>query len=150
MVRIPTPESGALSACLGLLAAERIWHERRNTRTMWTRSKDRRTGRERERPVFFGRPGTADIHCMPKITLWASGSGQWWLEKPGISIPTLQFVSCVPWPVWVETKSDIGTQTADQRIFQQEVEAAGHIYLLARSSDVLKEWLINHGAMRRK
>lgn len=42
---------------------------------------------------------------------------------------------------WLELKSDSGKQTAEQKVFQSEVEAQGHIYLLIRDVEELIEWL---------
>jgi hypothetical protein len=109
-----TPESGVLRACMDLLAAERIWFERRNTRTMW----------EGKRPIFFGMPGTADIMATPVINVGECGDGY-----------------LAPTVLWIECKSDTGKQSDDQKAFQAQVEAAGHSYLLAHSSDDLLAWL---------
>lgn len=48
---------------------------------------------------------------------------------------------------WLELKSDSGKQTAEQKLFQSEVEAQGHIYLLIRDVDELRNWLTEHGAI---
>lgn len=74
------------------------------------------------RPVRFGQPGDGDILAMPHVT-W-------------------------PHPVvlWIECKSSDGKQSDDQKLFQSAVEELGHYYLIARSSDDIKEWLKKHGA----
>lgn len=80
------------------------------------------------RPVSFGRKGDADIlasiACLPL-------NGQ-------------------PEFLWIECKSDSGRQSQAQLDFENEVAEQGHNYLLVRSSDDLKRWLIDHGAMREK
>jgi hypothetical protein len=128
VTRIPVPESGVLSACLGLLAAERIWHERRNTVPIWVETKDRR-----RRPIKVAEEGTADIFATPMILV----------NVAGVNVKVHQ-------PLWIETKSDVGRQSSDQKEFQRNVEASGHEYIMVRSPDVLKAWLIQHGAMRKK
>lgn len=138
-VRIPVPESGVLRACLDLLAAERVYHERRNTLPVWVKA-----GNGKYRPVKVAEPGTADIFATPKLIPKV-------VLELGIE-PTQRHVDRYGnfQPLWCETKSDRGTQTPDQRAFQQRVEACGHVYLLCRDSDTLKAWLIENGAMRRK
>ncbi len=121
--RIPVPESGVLRACLDLLAAERIWHRRWNSGSIRN---------EKGRPVKFGRKGDGDIVCTPEVLVEAMDEDQ--------------SVRCSRMPVvlWVECKSDIGRQTKEQREFQSQVEAAGHYYLIVRSSDDLLNWLREH------
>jgi len=50
--------------------------------------------------------------------------------------------------VWVEAKSSTGRQSDTQRVFQEEVEAFGHVYVLANSVDVVIEMFgkgaVNH------
>jgi hypothetical protein len=136
-VRIPVPESGVLRACLDLLAAERIYHERRNTLPVWVNA-----GNGKYRPVKVAEPGTADIFATPLI-LASSQVLKHCIVEFGLSFRYHQ-------PLWCETKSSLGRQTPDQKAFQQRVEAAGHVYLLCRDSDTLKAWLIENGAVRRK
>lgn len=111
MPRKRTPESGVLRACLDLLAAERIWVERRNTGAF----------KDGKRFVRFGRPGTPDIQALMKAHYCSNG----------------QFHRVI----WIECKAPNGRQTRAQMEFQREAEADGHKYLLIRDVAELKNWL---------
>ena len=121
-----TPESGVLKACMDLLAVHRIWHMRMNTGAM----------KDGKRFIRFSRPGTADILATPKCCWSPSGEIQ----------------QC-PWKheelkmLWLECKSPVGEQSAAQKAFQLEVEAAGHLYLLIRSPEDLLTWLRAHSVI---
>lgn len=125
-------ENLVLRACMDLLAAERIWFERRNTRTMIVEQTDKRTGRIGKRPIFFGLPGTADIMATPYVSLMKTANA------------VHHFREFIPAILWVECKSDVGTQSPEQIQFQNDVEDAGHFYILARSSDDVLRWLKEH------
>ena len=116
-MRQKVPESGVLRACIGLLAAERIWHRRWNSGAMIDS-----TGR----PVRFGVKGDADILASFRCVR---------LNGP-------------PEFLWIECKSDKGKQSPEQVEFQKEVTAAGHNYLIVRDAYQLRDWLIDHGAIR--
>jgi hypothetical protein len=45
---------------------------------------------------------------------------------------------------WLEIKSSIGRQSEEQKLFQAEVECQGHVYLLIRDVDELRDWLKKH------
>ncbi len=65
--------------------------------------------------VRFGVPGMADILAFRKVDGYP--------EEGGGSINVL----------WIECKAPKGLQSQLQRSFQQQVEAEGHVYILARS-----------------
>jgi hypothetical protein len=46
--------------------------------------------------------------------------------------------------VYVELKTDSGKQDPEQKIFQEQIEAFGHIYILCRSLDQFKEIVKTH------
>lgn len=110
---------GVQRACLDLLSAERIWHRRLNTGTFVIPG----DGNRKRRIFRAGSKGMADILATP------------FLFKTTPSI------------VWIETKSSEGSQREAQREFQQEVERAGHIYLLIRDAQQLIKWLRQHRAI---
>ena len=70
------------------------------------------------RTVRFGVPGMADI-----------------LAFPGSRV------------LWIECKAKDGRQSFEQKMFQKIVEAAGHGYLLARSIDDVRDWLVKKPAL---
>jgi hypothetical protein len=117
------PESGVLRACLDLLMAERIWHERRNTGAM--------KGSHKGKGWFvrFSKPGTADILASP----WACvAKNHFRADVPLIYSPTF---------LWIECKGSSGRQSPEQKEFECEVERQGHIYLLVNDVDILRDWL---------
>lgn len=119
------PESGVLRACLDLLVAEKIWHRRWNTGAV-------KTGK---RFFRFGEPGDGDILALPRS-----------LRVPGSELGTwARWIDGAPAVLWIECKSDSGKQTDEQKQFQAEVEAQGHIYLLVRDVATLRDWLKQHG-----
>lgn len=110
-----TPEGALLKQILDYLAAERIWAMRINTGAVVSEYKGR------TRFHRYGRPGCADILAFPKIKR-RSGSDDWFLE------PIL----------WIECKTPKGKQSEMQKVFQGEVEAEGHTYIVARSLEDVK------------
>lgn len=122
-----TPEGYVQSAILELLALERIWHVRLNSRTVMLPGRGGRM-----RPVFFGAPGMADILCTP----WVALPNQ--PREPGRVLATVTGI------LWIECKSETGRQSDDQKAFEQSVTEAGHFYLLARSVDDVLAWLEAH------
>lgn len=126
---IHVPENCVSRAVLDLLAAERIWHRRFNTGTMHVEA----TETTRARWVNFGSPGMADILAAPIARVpvqWEPG------RYDSVRVPAL---------LWIETKSSTGHQRCKQKEFQAEVEAEGHFYLIAKSSDDVLDWLKHHG-----
>ena len=118
------PESATLRACLDLLAYEHIWHRRWNTGAIRNAA---------GRPVKFGQNGDADILVLPRI----------FIELMPHTANRYEF-----YPLWIECKSSRGKQSHSQELFQKEVEAAGHHYLLVRDIDQLRDWLREHGVIR--
>ncbi len=137
-VKQKVPESGVLKACLDLLTAEGIWHERRNTGAM-------QIGKRFTR---FGRPGTADIlavvnmFCGARCCLPPSDLDERALWEDRHCMRLTNKV------LWIECKSDTGRQTEDQTLFQKEVEEAGHAYLLVRRPEDLIQWLTERRIIR--
>jgi len=77
--------------------------------------------------MFFGRRGCADILCTP---LQRTKTDDRRSLGAGVSV------------LWIECKSPTGgTQRPAQKEFQKEVEAAGHFYIIANSSDDVLRWL---------
>jgi len=110
------PESGVLRACLKLLEVEHIFHRRWNSGSARVDNGD-----GTERFFRFGSKGDADI----------------------LAVPLIRNVAHL---LWIETKSDTGRQSFDQKIFQKLVEAQGHTYLLVRDVCTVQDWLKEHGA----
>lgn len=110
------PESGVLKACLQLLAYEHIFHRRWNSGSATVDNGD-----GTQRFFRFGSKGDGDILAAPLIR------------------DVAHFL-------WIETKSDTGRQTLEQKCFQRYVEAMGHTYLLVRDVCTLRDWLTEHEA----
>ena len=108
-----TPENAVKRAVTDLLSAKHIWWVRMNSRTVHLPGAG-----GKDRPVFFGQPGMADILATPEI-------------RGSIRV------------LWIETKAGKGKQSPDQADFEEWVLYAGHSYLVARSSDDVLAWL--HG-----
>lgn len=111
-----TPEGSIQRAVMELLAAERIFAIRMNTGAF----------KDGKRFVRFGLKGMADILAFPKL-----------LNYVGLGFARV--ITIVP--LWVECKAPKGKQSPEQKSFQEQVEAHGHSYLVARSSDDVMEWL---------
>jgi hypothetical protein len=112
------PEAALQRLILDWLAANRIWFERRNTGAMVS------SYGGKKRLTKFSQPGTADIMATRR-SYWAE-------EKTPIVPATCQVI-------WIEVKAPKGKQSETQKLFQQEVEAAGHVYVLAYSlEDVIE------------
>lgn len=137
------PESGVLRACLDLLAAEKIWHERRNVGAV----------KNGNRFIRFGVPGTADILAIPLVTVELicdadePDTAKSWLVRWVAGARFNLWKWKQPRPLWIECKSDTGKQTEKQAEFEREAKKAGHAYLLVRDSDELKAWLKANGAI---
>jgi hypothetical protein len=115
--RQPTPESCVLKGVTDLLTVERIWWMRMNTRVVDVVGRNGKT-----RPMFFGRKGCADI----------------------VSTPRCRRSQLAPLILWIECKAPGEVQREEQEHFQAEVEAAGHHYIVAHSSDDVLRWLEKH------
>ena len=76
------------------------------------------------RPMFVGEVGMADLLATPEV----------------FGRPTL---------LWVECKAGRGKQSPAQRAFQERVEAFGHSYIVAYSSQDVLDWLKTSRACQR-
>ena len=99
------PEAYVQDAILDWLRAERVLAFR-----MQVGSAMYQDAAGKGRRVSFGTAGMADILAFP--------------ERDGR-----------PFPVWLECKSEAGRLSALQRSFADQVEMAGHVYVVARSVD---------------
>jgi hypothetical protein len=68
--------------------------------------------------VKFGRKGMADLLAIRR-----------------------EFLQCRSIPAWIECKRPKCGQTPDQKLFQAEVEAEGHRYIVANDFEQVKEAL---------
>lgn len=108
-----TPEGALQKTILDWLAAKRILAFRMNTGAVKTEARFFR----------FGVPGMADVVAFRQVPV-AVGKNGW---------GTLTQV------YWIEVKTKTGRQSEFQKSFQQQVEAAGHRYILARDLDAVIE-----------
>jgi len=93
---------------LTAMRSKGVWWRRMNSGAVTA------THNGKSRMVRYGSPGMADIFC----TYQETGSGY------DMAIP-----------VWIEVKAPKGKQSDLQMEFESEVEASGHLYLVARSLD---------------
>lgn len=100
-------ESDIQRTILDGLAAMHVWAIRMNSGAMYGSHKGKRWA------VRFGRKGMADILA----TMMVKTAGCWIDSKV----------------IWIEVKQPGKHQSADQVLFQKEVEAEGHRYILATS-----------------
>jgi len=111
---VSRPENQVVSACLAWLKLQGAFVWRNNSRTVMVPGKG-----GTPRPMFFGLPGSPDILGM---------------------LPGGRFVG-------VECKRALGprggangsVQSEDQKMFQEEVEKTGGLYVLARGLDDLMQ-----------
>jgi hypothetical protein len=105
----------ALQSCiLDWLAAKRVLAFRQNTGAVKT-----------EKRFFrFGVAGMADILAFAKV-----------VRSDGIHVTGIECIL----PVWIEVKAPKGKQSELQKSFQQQVEAEGHMYVLARTLEDVQE-----------
>lgn len=96
-------------AILDYLAAKKVFAIRMNTGAMHAEHNGKR------RFLKFGVPGCADILAFPEAIM------RDWKHYTQ--------------PLWIECKAPKGKQSELQKSFQQQVEAEGHKYLIARSLD---------------
>jgi hypothetical protein len=52
--------------------------------------------------------------------------------------------------IGIEVKNEIGKQNANQKAFQEELEAAGGTYLLARSIEDVHDWFAINGYVEKR
>jgi hypothetical protein len=118
-----TPEGAILKQILDYLVAKHVLAFRMNTGAMQSEHNGKK------RVMRFGTPGMADILAFPKI------------KKPDLT--NWGKLNCasyeVPIVLWIEVKAPKGRQGELQKSFQAQVEAEGHKYILAFSSDDLEE-----------
>lgn len=112
--RKSTPEGAIVKAILDYLAARRVMAFRMNTGAM----KAEYNGKPRF--MRFGMPGMADIVAFRSRSRGVDDKGNW-----------CEFQEIIP--LWIEVKAPTGKQSEIQKSFQQQVEAEGHRYVVARS-----------------
>ncbi len=78
------------------------------------------TYKGKSRLFRYGVPGMADILAFPMKRRFFGDSSQW------------------TEPTWIECKAAKGKQSELQKSFQDQVEDAGHTYILAKSIDDLE------------
>ena len=110
--RKQTPEGAVLKIILDWLAAKHILGFRQNTGA----GSAEHNGKKRF--MRFGTPGMADILAFP---VRRSERGK--------------IIAGYSAPLWIEVKAAKGKQSDLQKSFQAQVEAEGHLYVLARSLD---------------
>lgn len=99
------------------LSALRIWHMRTNSGAMFAEHGGKK------RMLRFGRKGMADILVLFRY------------ERDFDYDQIVQVVK----PIWIEVKKPGNPQSPDQELFQSEVEAEGHRYIVAHGwEDVLE------------
>lgn len=96
-----------LRSILDYLAAKRILAFRMNTGAM----------KIDKRFLRFGVPGMADIIAFPQKRFHIQHHDEWTRV------------------LWIECKAGKGMQSELQKSFQEQVEEAGHAYLIAKSID---------------
>jgi hypothetical protein len=106
-----------LTSVMKLLKALGLWHQRMNVGV----------ARRGEQRVRFGVPGCGDLLVLISRD-----------ELPGLPGARTQVA------LWVETKSERGRQSREQRLFQSVVENEGHCYVMVRSAHELYAWLRLH------
>lgn len=123
----PMKEKDLQRLVLDWLSAHRIWHIRLNTGAMSGSHKGKKWF------VKFGKPGMADIlvhmwkpcsRVCPGSGVFSCGRDYYWKE---------------PLTIWIELKAKRGVQSPAQKEFQQEVEAHGMKYILARSLEDVQQ-----------
>ena len=124
-----TPEGRVLKACMTYLAACGIFCFRNNTG-----GTPLHDGSGRYRPAPKSSVGSADIIAVIPRRMWVQDSNAHWWPPTALAI---------------ECKSARGKQSPAQRAFQAKWEAAGGLYVLARSVDELRNGLRDAGVEAR-
>lgn len=106
-----TPEGHASCAVRDLLDVEHIFYIRTNSGTILLKGLN-----GKKRAIHLAPKGTADLLALVPYRDW--------------------FMPC-----WIETKSTTGNLRPDQIDFRDDVVARGHVYLVARGSDEVLDWL---------
>lgn len=125
------PEALTQDLILGWLAAEHILAFRRNTGATVIPSH----GTSKRRFVSFGVAGMADIECFPDRCKFCRD------HHRRDEVKYCGTCSLRPKVLWIEVKSKTGSQTPEQRSFEEQVKAEGHGYLIARSLEDVLEYL---------
>jgi hypothetical protein len=118
-----TPEGAILKQILDYLVTKHVLAFRMNTGAMQSEHNGKK------RFMRFGTPGMADILAFIPRDGWWYSEDMPSILKPGL----MQEVT------WIECKAPKGRQSELQKSFQAQVEAEGHKYILAFSSDDLEE-----------
>lgn len=113
MAKLTASEAQIQKTIIEWLQWNKIFHYRQNSGG-FLKEYTRKNGSPGKSMVRFGRPGSTDILCV----------------KHGIYIG-------------IEVKSKTGKQDPDQVIFQKDLERAGGIYLLVRSSEEVEKFFKN-------
>jgi hypothetical protein len=122
------PEAAVQRAVLDLLAAERVLAFRMNSGALMGAS---------GRPISFGVKGMADVLALPMVPV-----------RNVVTITETPLNGNIVRPLWIECKSAVGRQSAEQKSFQELVERHGCTYIVARSSDEVLAWLRANEAKR--
>lgn len=109
----PMKESAILRQILDYLAAKHVFALRMNTGAVSAEHNGKK------RFMRFGVPGQADILAFP------------WRERHCIIHGTAGVFKYIL-PTWLECKTETGKQSDLQKSFQAQVEAEGHLYVIAR------------------
>jgi len=119
-------EAMILRSVLEYLQAKHILAFRMNTGAVSLQSAN-----GKQRFMRFGTPGMADVMAFPVFThkILCSAFLDKWHESPAVI------------PLWIECKSPIGVQSELQKSFQAQVEAQGHVYIIARNVDDVEDAL---------
>ena len=114
-------ESDIQKSILDYLAAEHIFALRMNSGTTLA------THNGKTRAIRMQAPGTADILAFKQIKIHC---------RVCESFPDQR-----PLPLWIEVKSATGKLSKFQKSFKKQVEEHGHMYIVARSIEDVKEAL---------
>lgn len=124
------PEALTQDLILGWLAAERILAFRRNTGSVIVPA----TETTKRRRIAYGVTGMSDVECFPDRCKFCRRHFPTRGKGGFCGACDLR-----PKVLWIEVKSLRGSQTPEQRSFEEQVTAEGHGYLIARSlEDVLR------------
>jgi len=125
------PEALTQDLILAWLAAEHILAFRMNSGATVVGE----TATTRRRFIAYGVKGMGDILCFPDRCRFC--------RKHHRRDEVKYCGSCNlrPKVLWIEVKSKTGSQTPEQRSFEEQVKAEGHGYLIARSLEDVLEYL---------
>lgn len=127
--RTKGPEALTQDAILDFLAAERVLAFRMNTGATVAPE----TATTRRRFIAYGVKGMADVLAFPDRCKWCRVNTERSEVRYCVSCNQLKKV------LWIEVKSARGSQSAEQRSFEEQVKAEGHGYLIARSLEDVME-----------